>query len=40
MEVSDVRIRLVHDTNDRLRAVCTITLDDEFVIDVALPADG
>ena len=32
MEVTDVRVRLVKDANDRLKAVCSVTLDGEFVV--------
>lgn len=32
MEISDIRVRLVKDTNDRLKAVCSVTLDEEFVV--------
>ncbi|MGD2110806.1 MAG: SpoVG family protein [Phycisphaerae bacterium] len=32
MEVSDVRVRLVKDANERLKAVCSVTLDSEFVV--------
>jgi len=32
MEVSDVRVRLVKDANERLKAVCSVTLDNEFVV--------
>lgn len=32
MEVSDVRVRLVKDANERLKAVCSVTLDGEFVV--------
>lgn len=32
MEITDVRIKLVNNTSDRLKAFCSITLDDEFVI--------
>jgi DNA-binding cell septation regulator SpoVG len=32
MEVTDVRVRLVKDANDRLKAVCSATLDGEFVV--------
>ncbi len=32
MEVSDVRVRLVNDAKDRLKAVCSVTLDEEFVV--------
>lgn len=32
MEISDIRVKLMHDAADRLKAVCSITLDDEFVV--------
>jgi stage V sporulation protein G len=32
MEISDVRVRMVKDAGDRLKAVCTVTLDGEFVV--------
>lgn len=32
MEISDVRIKLVEDPNNRLKAVCSITLENEFVV--------
>lgn len=32
MEISDIRLKLVNDPNDRLRAVCSITFDGEFVV--------
>lgn len=32
MEISEVRIKLVNNKDDRLKAFCSITLDDEFVI--------
>jgi len=32
MEISDVRVRLMQNATDRLRAVCSITLDNAFVI--------
>lgn len=32
MKISDVRVRLINDGNDRLKAVCTVTFDDEFVV--------
>ncbi len=32
MEISDVRVRMVKDAGDRLKAVCTVTLDNEFVV--------
>lgn len=32
MDVSEVRIKLVDRPNDRLKAFCTITFDNEFVV--------
>ena len=32
MEITDVRIKLVTDSTERLRAFCTITFDGEFVV--------
>jgi len=32
MEISDIRVKLMQDTADRLKAVCSITFDDEFVV--------
>jgi stage V sporulation protein G len=32
MEITEVRIKLMEDSDDRLRAFCSITLDDAFVI--------
>lgn len=32
MEISEVRIKLVSDVDDRLRAFCSITLDGAFVV--------
>ena len=32
MEITEVRIKLVNDPEDRLRAFCSITLDGEFVV--------
>ena len=32
MEISDVRVKLIREPNDRLKAVCSITLDGEFVV--------
>lgn len=32
MEISDVRVKLIEEPNDRLKAVCSITLDGAFVI--------
>ena len=32
MRISDVKVKLVDNKNDRLKAFCSITLDDEFVV--------
>lgn len=32
MEISDVRVRIIKDASDRLKAVCSITLDESFVV--------
>lgn len=32
MEITDIRIKLVTDPNDRLKAVCSVTFDEEFVV--------
>jgi stage V sporulation protein G len=32
MEITEVRVRLVRNRNDRLKAFCSMTLDDEFVV--------
>ena len=32
MQISEVRIKLVSDVDDRLRAFCSITFDGEFVV--------
>ncbi len=32
MEITEVRVRLLADASDHLKAVCTITLDEQFVI--------
>ena len=40
MEISDVRVRLVNDTKDRLKAVCSVTLDEEFVVRDVKVVDG
>ena len=32
MEITEVRVRLVTNTSDRLKAFCSMTLDDEFVV--------
>ncbi len=40
MKVSEVRIKLVNDSQDRLKAFCSITLDDCFVIRDMKVIDG
>lgn len=40
MEISEVRVKLVGDSGDRLRAFCSITLDDDFVIRDLKIIDG
>ncbi|OHB62554.1 MAG: hypothetical protein A2Y76_02995 [Planctomycetes bacterium RBG_13_60_9] len=32
MEITEVRVRLVRNKDDRLKAFCSMTLDDEFVV--------
>lgn len=32
MEITDIRIKLIQEPNDRLKAVCSITLGDAFVV--------
>lgn len=32
MEITEVRIKLMEDNNERLQAFCSITFDDEFVV--------
>src|SRR3990172_7927323 len=32
MEITDVRVKLIEDANDRLKAVCSVTFDGEFVV--------
>jgi len=32
MEITEVRVKLVKNADDRLKAFCSMTLDDEFVI--------
>ena len=32
MQISEIRVRLVEKRNDRLKAFCSVTFDDEFVI--------
>jgi stage V sporulation protein G len=40
MEVTDVRVRLVQSQDARLKAFCTITFDDEFVVRDLKLIDG
>ena len=32
MEITEVRIKLMEDSDDRLQAFCSITFDDAFVV--------
>jgi stage V sporulation protein G len=32
MDISEVRVKLVENKDDRLKAFCSVTLDDEFVV--------
>jgi len=40
MEISDVRVKLIEDANDRLRAVCSVTFDEQFVVRDVKVVDG
>lgn len=40
MEITDVRVRLINDNADRLKAFCSITFDNEFVIRDLKVVDG
>jgi len=40
MEISDVRVKLINDSADRLKAVCTVTFDGEFVVRDVKVVDG
>lgn len=40
MEITDVRVRLVRNQDDRLKAFCSITFDDEFVVRDLKIIDG
>lgn len=40
MKVSSIRVKLVDDTSDRLRAVCSVTFDEVFVIRDVKVVDG
>ncbi len=32
MNITDIRVRLVNNNNEKLKAVASITIDDEFVV--------
>ncbi len=40
MEITEVRIKLMEDSDDRLRAFCSITFDDSFVVRDLKIIDG
>jgi stage V sporulation protein G len=40
MDITEVKVRLVEDRTERLRAFCTITLDGEFVVRDIKVIDG
>lgn len=40
MEITDARVRLMNDSSDRLKAFCSITFDNEFVIRDLKIVDG
>ncbi len=40
MVISDVRVKLIEDANDRLKAVCSVTFDGEFVVRDVKVVDG
>ena len=43
MEITEVRVKLIQNRDDRLKAFCSVTLDDEFVvrdIKIIAGADG
>jgi len=40
MEITDVRVRSLSDTSDRLKAVCTVTFDGSFVVRDVKVVDG
>ena len=40
MEITEVKVRLVEDKTERLRAFCTVTLDREFVVRDIKVIDG
>ena len=40
MDISDVRVKLVRDPGERLKAVCTVTFDELFVVRDVKVVDG
>lgn len=40
MQISDVRVKLIENAEDRLRAVCSVTFDGEFVVRDVKVVDG
>ena len=40
MEISDVRVKLMDNATDRLKAVCSVTFDEEFVVRDLKVVDG
>jgi len=40
MEITEVRVRLARNTGDRLKAFCSMTLDNEFVVRDIRVIDG
>mgnify|MGYP001823711331 CR=1 FL=1 len=40
MEITEIRIKLMEDSEDRLRAFCSITIDDAFVVRDLKIIDG
>ena len=40
MEITEVRVKLMEDSDDRLRAFCSVTFDDEFVVRDLKIIDG
>ena len=32
MKITEVRIKLLNNEKDRLKAICSITMDDEFTV--------
>ncbi|MEK7730860.1 MAG: SpoVG family protein, partial [Planctomycetota bacterium] len=40
MEISDVRVKLMDNAADRLKAVCSVTFDEEFVVRDLKVVDG